>query len=79
MRRSSAIGANAANVIPLHRDDAEAMARRRAVAYVRESTEEQGKGFLPDGQRQAIARYAEEHGLSLVDEYLDFGDRARRG
>ena len=31
------------------------VAQRRAVAYVRESTEEQGKGFSPEGQRQAIA------------------------
>lgn len=46
--------------------------QRRAVAYVRESTEEQGRGYSPDGQRQAIARYAEDHAFELVDEYLDF-------
>ena len=51
---------------------ADADAARRAVAYVRESTEEQGRGYSPDGQRQAIARYAEDHGLELIDEYLDF-------
>jgi site-specific DNA recombinase len=45
---------------------------RRAVAYIRESTEEQGRGYSPDGQRQAIARYATDHGLALGDEYLDF-------
>jgi DNA invertase Pin-like site-specific DNA recombinase len=45
---------------------------RRAVAYVRESTEEQGRGYSPDGQRQAIARYATDHGLTLGEEYLDF-------
>ena len=45
---------------------------RRAVAYIRESTEEQGRGYSPDGQRQAISRYAEEHGMELVEEYLDF-------
>lgn len=45
---------------------------RRAVAYIRESTEEQGRGYSPDGQRQAIARYAEEYGLELVEEYIDF-------
>ena len=44
----------------------------RDCAYVRESTEEQGRGYSPDGQRQAIARYAEDHGLELIDEYLDF-------
>jgi DNA invertase Pin-like site-specific DNA recombinase len=46
--------------------------QRRAVAYVRESTEEQGRGYSPDGRRQAIARYAEDHAFELVDEYLDF-------
>ncbi len=45
---------------------------RRAVAYIRESTEEQGRGYSPDGQRQAIARYAADHGMQLADEYLDF-------
>jgi DNA invertase Pin-like site-specific DNA recombinase len=45
---------------------------KRAVAYVRESTEEQGRGYSPDGQRQAIARYAADHGLRLTEEYLDF-------
>lgn len=32
----------------------------------------EGRGYSPDGQRQAIARYAEEHGFELVEEYLDF-------
>jgi site-specific DNA recombinase len=45
---------------------------KRAVAYIRESTEEQGRGYSPDGQRQAIARYAAERGLTLGEEYLDF-------
>jgi DNA invertase Pin-like site-specific DNA recombinase len=45
---------------------------RRAVAYIRESTEEQGRGYSPDGQRQAIARYATDHGMRLAEEYLDF-------
>jgi hypothetical protein len=45
---------------------------KRAVAYVRESTEEQGRGYSPDGQRQAIARYATDHGMQLTEEYLDF-------
>ncbi len=44
----------------------------RGAAYVRESTEEQGRGYSPDGQRQAIARYAAEHGMTLVEEYIDF-------
>jgi len=27
--------------------------------------------YSPDGQRQAIARYADEHGLELVEDYCD--------
>ena len=45
--------------------------RRRAVVYIRESTEEQGKGYSPDGQRGAIAQFAERNSLRLVGEYLD--------
>jgi site-specific DNA recombinase len=45
---------------------------RRAVAYIRESTEEQGEGFSPGGQRRAIAGYATDHSMQLVNEYLDF-------
>ncbi|MHB1469668.1 MAG: recombinase family protein [Solirubrobacteraceae bacterium] len=44
----------------------------RAVAYIRESTEEQGQGFSPDAQRQGIARFAPENELELVGEYCDF-------
>jgi DNA invertase Pin-like site-specific DNA recombinase len=44
----------------------------RAVAYVRESTEEQGQGFSPDAQRGAIRKFASENGLALVGEYCDF-------
>src|SRR5580692_4293137 len=45
---------------------------QRAVAYVRESTEEQGQGFSPDAQREAIRRFAAEHNLELAGEYCDF-------
>jgi site-specific DNA recombinase len=45
---------------------------RRAAAYIRESTEEQGRGYSPDGQRQAISRYAADHSMTLVEEYIDF-------
>ena len=45
---------------------------QRAAAYVRESTEEQGQGFSPDAQRQAISRFAEENELLLIGEYCDF-------
>src|SRR6266508_1359308 len=44
----------------------------RAVAYVRESTEEQGQGFSPDAQREAIRTFAAENGLTLLGEYCDF-------
>src|SRR6266508_5937222 len=44
----------------------------RAVAYIRESTEEQGQGFSPDAQREAIRTFAAENGLALVGEYCDF-------
>ena len=44
---------------------------QRAVAYIRESTEEQGKGYSPDAQREAIRRFAEANELVLVGEYLD--------
>ncbi len=46
--------------------------KQRAVAYIRESTEEQGQGFSPDAQRQAIAKFAAENDLDLVGEYCDF-------
>jgi DNA invertase Pin-like site-specific DNA recombinase len=77
---SSRTGATVAQIIPLPAqrpqtvtsDAAEPVAQSRAVAYVRESSEEQGRGYSPDGQRQAIARYADDHGLALIDEYLDF-------
>jgi site-specific DNA recombinase len=45
---------------------------KRAVAYVRESTEEQGQGFSPDAQRETIRKFAVENGLELVGEYCDF-------
>jgi DNA invertase Pin-like site-specific DNA recombinase len=47
-------------------------AKQRAVAYVRESTEEQGQGFSPDAQRQTIAKFAAENDLDLIGEYCDF-------
>src|SRR3954454_1684695 len=77
-RGSSTTGDDAAaRVIPLKSATLRAgsngdAAPRRAVAYIRESTEEQGRGYSPDGQRQAIARYANDRGLELIDEYLDF-------
>jgi site-specific DNA recombinase len=49
-----------------------AATEQRAVAYVRESTEEQGQGFSPDAQRQTIAKFAAENDLDLISEYCDF-------
>ncbi|MGO9320535.1 MAG: recombinase family protein [Solirubrobacteraceae bacterium] len=46
--------------------------RLRAVAYIRESTEEQGQGFSPDAQREGIRRFAPENNLELTGEYCDF-------
>jgi hypothetical protein len=42
---------------------------KRAVAYIRESTEEQGQGFSPDAQRESIRRFAPENNLELIGEY----------
>ena len=39
---------------------------------MRESTEEQGQGFSPDAQREAIRKFAAENDLQLVGEYCDF-------
>ncbi len=41
----------------------------RAVAYIRESTEEQGQGFSPDAQRERIREFAPENDLQLIGEY----------
>jgi site-specific DNA recombinase len=51
---------------------AEGSPKQRAVAYVRESTEEQGKGFSPDAQRETIRKFAIENDLELIGEYCDF-------
>ncbi len=50
----------------------ETTVKQRAVAYVRESTEEQGQGFSPDAQRQGIRRFAPENNLDIIGEYCDF-------
>ena len=49
----------------------EAAAESRAVAYLRESTEDQADGYSLDAQRQGIQRLADERGYSLVAEYVD--------
>ena len=46
----------------------------RAVAYLRVSTNDQATdGYGLDGQRNAIAQYAEAHGWSLVGQFEDAG------
>ena len=50
----------------------ETTVKQRAVAYVRESTEEQGQGFSPDAQRETIRKFAIENDLELTGEYCDF-------
>ena len=50
----------------------EGTVRQRAVAYIRESTEEQGQGFSPDAQRETIRKFAAENDLELIGEYCDF-------
>ena len=90
MRRSSlgssAIGVaeEAAEVIALptaltRETNSAPVAQRRAVAYVRESTEEQGKGFSPEGQRQAIAAYARDHGFEFRRLFTTKHDAAPGG
>jgi site-specific DNA recombinase len=44
---------------------------RTGVMYIRESTEEQGKGYSPDAQRKGIKEYAKRHNVKIVGEYLD--------
>lgn len=41
------------------------------VAYIRESTEEQDKGYSPDNQIRTIKKYAEDHNIKLIDTYKD--------
>ncbi len=47
------------------------LAGRRAVAYLRESTEEQGRGVAPEVQRAAARKFASENGITIIREYLD--------
>lgn len=45
---------------------------KRAVGYIRESTEEQGQNWAPHVQRKAIEAYAREKEWELVGLYEDF-------
>lgn len=42
-----------------------------AAGYVRESTEEQDKGFSPDNQKHTIEEYAKKHGYEITEWYKD--------
>lgn len=44
---------------------------RTGVMYIRESTEEQGKGYSPDAQRKGIREYAKRNNIKVVGEYMD--------
>ena len=46
--------------------------RKPAVAYLRVSSEQQGKSGLGlDAQRQAVERFAAEHGFAIVETYAE--------
>jgi DNA invertase Pin-like site-specific DNA recombinase len=48
------------------------MASERIVSYIRVSTDKQGKSGLGiDAQREAIARFAESEGLTIVAEHVE--------
>ena len=44
---------------------------RIGVAYIRESTEEQDKGFSPQNQERSIREYAEKHHIKIARVYKD--------
>jgi DNA invertase Pin-like site-specific DNA recombinase len=51
----------------------------RAALYIRVSTEEQAQyGYSLDAQREALTTYANKHGMSIVDYYVDAGHSARK-
>lgn len=45
---------------------------RAGVMYIRESTEEQGRGYSPDAQRNGIREYAKRNNIKIIGEYVDF-------
>lgn len=57
----------------------EALAGKRAVCYIRVSTEEQTE-YSPDSQKKAISDYAEAHGIVLLPDgcYADIGISGRK-
>lgn len=55
-----------------------AIVAKRGVAYMRESSEEQGEGFSPGAQRQKIFEWAESAGIEMVGEYCDLHSAWRK-
>ena len=52
---------------------------QRTAAYVRVSSDEQKlRGLSPEAQREALRRYAAEHGLVIVEWYEDLGVSGRK-
>jgi len=45
---------------------------KRAVGYIRESTQEQGKGYSPSAQKDGIENYAKKNNIDIIDWYQDF-------
>ena len=49
------------------------MSHKKAFSYIRVSGRGQANGDGPERQRQAIARYAKAHRLTILEEYQDLG------
>ena len=49
----------------------EKIPQKIGVAYIRESTEEQDKGFSPEAQEKGIRDYAERNNIKIVEIYKD--------
>lgn len=45
--------------------------QKTGVAYIRESTEEQDKGFSPQAQEKSIREYAKKNNIKIVEIYKD--------
>lgn len=46
--------------------------QKTAAVYIRESTEEQGKGFSPENQKRAIEEFATKNGFGIYENYTDY-------
>ena len=54
-------------------DPAAGVAHPRAVAYYRQSSQEQQAGSIPD-QREQVRKWAEKNGVEIVEEFFDPGE-----